>query len=181
MAASLKWKNKSGFITFGKRVDTIQEEYDWNKKWWREPRPGHFHACIIAVKKHSKDVTRTVRGSVKGTLDLDITCLDHPGVKRRPSGFYINKISSTGYIGSISNVCVAYSYRHKGIVSNMLCFAIEYSKSRGVKNLYVEVQENNGPALALFQKLGFKVLIEIENPRFEILRGNRQLSLVLQM
>ncbi|XP_052727775.1 uncharacterized protein LOC108336741 [Vigna angularis] len=164
IAAALRtehsWENKSGFNHYEKRIDTI-EEYDKIKKQCREPQPGHSSTCIIAVKKHVKSVSRIVLLSVVGTLDLNIRCL-HLGEGVYAPGFQVKGTSSSRH-GYVANLVVAKSYRRKRIASNMLSFAMKYAKSRGVNSFYAHVNRHDGPALALFQKLGFEVL-EIANP-----------------
>ncbi|WVZ09178.1 hypothetical protein V8G54_013708, partial [Vigna mungo] len=158
LRAEHKMENKSRYNHYEKRIHTI-EEYDKIKKHCREPQPSHSSTCIIAVKKQVKDVTRIVLRSVVGTLDLNIRCLQfgesYPRERVNATGVQVKERSSSRY-GYIANVCVAKSYRRKGIASNMLCFAVKYAKSRGVNSVYAHVNRNDGPALALFQKLGFK-------------------------
>ena len=69
-----------------------------------------------------------------------------------------------GYVGAvylfetadIVNVCVAPDFRRKGVAETLLIRLIDYLKENGVENVYLEVRKSNLPAVALYEKLGFK-------------------------
>ncbi len=68
-----------------------------------------------------------------------------------------------GYIGSQSvcgeadmmNVAVAESCRRRGVAQRLIEALIEGLKEREVHSLTLEVRAGNGPAIALYDKLGF--------------------------
>ena len=53
---------------------------------------------------------------------------------------------------------VAPDARNTGIASAMLAIMMGDVKKRGVKKIFLEVAENNAPALALYTRTGFKVV-----------------------
>ena len=73
-----------------------------------------------------------------------------------------NKI--IGYLGmylfledaDISNVAVEKEYRRQHIGRELLEYILSEAKSRGVKNVALEVRETNVPAIRLYESMGFK-------------------------
>ena len=69
-----------------------------------------------------------------------------------------------GYIGSqssidesdVMNVAVHPDWRRQGIAENLIEHLIRELKSRGSKALMLEVRASNAPAIALYEKLGFR-------------------------
>ncbi|KAF7837939.1 Acyl-CoA N-acyltransferase [Senna tora] len=117
--------------------------------------------CIIAVKKEQKNVKRPILRSVVGTLDLNILYLlqgeSFPGERENAPRFCSLNRTELGRYAYIANLIVAKSARRQGIASNMLRFAVESAKSKGVKQVYMHVERNNKTAQMLYQKIGFEL------------------------
>ena len=68
-----------------------------------------------------------------------------------------------GYIGSqtsidetdVMNVAVHPDFRRRGIAEALINALVEQLKQRGSHALLLEVRASNGPAIALYEKLGF--------------------------
>ena len=68
-----------------------------------------------------------------------------------------------GYVGSqavmgeadMMNVAVAPDYRRQGIAESLVNRLVKALAEKGNHSLALEVRESNGPAIALYQKLGF--------------------------
>lgn len=58
--------------------------------------------------------------------------------------------------GYISNVAVTSSARGKGIGSALLEKLTSYAKESGIKTISLEVRPSNAPAIALYEKFGYK-------------------------
>ncbi len=58
----------------------------------------------------------------------------------------------------ILNVAVSPRFREKGIAQKMFEFLFELGKKKNFNFYYLEVSENNLPAISLYKKLGFKTL-----------------------
>ena len=56
----------------------------------------------------------------------------------------------------IMNIVVKKDFRNQGIGSLLLKELINLSKSLNIKNLFLEVNEKNTPAISLYNKFGFK-------------------------
>ena len=69
-----------------------------------------------------------------------------------------------GYIGSqssfdetdVMNVAVHPDFRRKGIAESLIDTLIQELKNRGSHALMLEVRASNAPAIALYEKLGFR-------------------------
>ena len=69
-----------------------------------------------------------------------------------------------GYIGSqstidetdVMNVAVHPDRRRQGIAENLITHLIQELKTRGSHALMLEVRASNAPAIALYEKLGFR-------------------------
>ena len=55
----------------------------------------------------------------------------------------------------ILQVCVDEKYRRKGFAKELLTSFENIMKKKGVKDLFLEVNENNIPAISLYQKMNF--------------------------
>ncbi|CAI9100714.1 OLC1v1037873C1 [Oldenlandia corymbosa var. corymbosa] len=121
---------------------------------------GNRSTCVVAVKKESRDVKRTVVKSVVGTLDFSIQFLQQgeafPGVPGTSPLFSSKDTKTCNRYGYIANLCVAKSARRLGIASNMLLFAIRSAKRSGAKQVFVHVYRDNTAAKQLYYKMGFE-------------------------
>lgn len=105
---------------------------------------------------------------------LEAVCLKHPWASddvknllvddnKVAVGAYATNRTLAGYVGAsfvldeaeIGNVCVLSKYRRRGIASMVLAKLFEKLKSNGVKTVFLEVEDGNEPAIALYEKIGF--------------------------
>lgn len=124
-------------------------------------------SCIVAIKKEEPNVKLTVIKSIVGTLDLSIRNFSHgqsfPVQNGKiPTSSSTHPLSKEKY-GYVANLCVSKVARRKGIASNMLSFAIESAKLKGVQQIFVHVHKDNTPAQELYQKIGFQI-VEMATP-----------------
>ncbi|KAL5728604.1 N-terminal methionine N(alpha)-acetyltransferase NatE [Ranunculus cassubicifolius] len=124
-------------------------------------------SCIVVMKKEDKNIKRTIIKSIVGTLDLSIRYLSEgenfSGEKAMtPTFSSINRMSHHRY-AYVSNLCVSKHARRKGIASNMLRFAIQSAKLKGIEHIYVHVHKENTRALDLYKKMGFEI-VEMDTP-----------------
>jgi len=57
--------------------------------------------------------------------------------------------------GDILSVCVNKNYRNKGFAFSLIKKILEYAKENNVEKVFLEVEEDNAPAINLYKKLGF--------------------------
>ncbi|MGN0980605.1 MAG: ribosomal protein S18-alanine N-acetyltransferase [Candidatus Avoscillospira sp.] len=92
---------------------------------------------------------QSVRSELNNPLSLWLTALDGDTV--------------AGYVGSqtvldeadIMNVAVAPEYRRRGIARQLLDRLRDLLAAQGVRSLTLEVRASNGPAIALYESLGY--------------------------
>lgn len=76
----------------------------------------------------------------------------------------VHRDEVVGYIGSqssidetdVMNVAVHPDWRRQGIAENLIGQLIQELKNRGSHALMLEVRASNAPAIALYEKLGFR-------------------------
>ena len=66
--------------------------------------------------------------------------------------------------GQITNVATSPAYRRRGLGAAVLSALIEEAKARGLCEISLEARESNLPAIALYEKFGFRVMGK--RPRF---------------
>lgn len=71
-------------------------------------------------------------------------------------GFAVIKV--VGEEAYLSNVLVAREYRRKGLGCEILQKVIMEVASRGARELILDVDTANEPAIAMYRKIGFEVL-----------------------
>lgn len=59
-------------------------------------------------------------------------------------------------VGNINNVGVLPDFRRKGIGRLLMSELCSYCRNNGITLLTLEVRESNAPAIALYEKLGFR-------------------------
>lgn len=79
----------------------------------------------------------------------------------------------------VMNIAVKKEFRNSGIATELLQNLINYCKNHHIKNIFLEVNEKNFPAINLYSKLGFK-FIGIRK-KFYNTAGNISDALVMQM
>ena len=65
--------------------------------------------------------------------------------------------------GNINNIAVDEKFRNRGIASGILSNIIEICKQRGVTTLFLEVNEHNTGAIALYEKFNFEKIAVRKN------------------
>ena len=65
--------------------------------------------------------------------------------------------------GNINNIAVDENFRNKGIASGILNNIISQCKDRKVAVMFLEVNEHNESAIALYTKFGFEKIGERKN------------------
>ncbi|KAI3955932.1 hypothetical protein MKW98_006292 [Papaver atlanticum] len=147
-----------------------EQEYNVIKRRCKE-RTIQPYMCIIAVRKEGENAVNTMLKNVIGTLDYRVKYLlrgeTYPEEVVKVKTFTTFKKRDSQRYCIISNVTVAQSARRMGVGSSMLKFAIESAKQNGIKRVFLHVRRDNKPALALYEKLGFKILAEATTPHLE--------------
>ena len=121
-------------------------------------------------------IRRAEEGDIGGITELEHSALLHPwdigDIERLVSSEGKNALvyeedgAIVGYIGyslvldeaEIGNICVLDRYRRRGIASALLDAVGEDLRRRGAATVFLEVEDGNDPAKALYLKKGFEVI-----------------------
>ena len=66
--------------------------------------------------------------------------------------------------GQVTNIATHPAYRRRGLAATVLTALLDEARTRRLSFVTLEVRESNVPAIALYEKLGFKVVGK--RPRF---------------
>ncbi len=72
-----------------------------------------------------------------------------------PVGLLLARIAADE--AELLTVCVDADRRGRGVGSALLQAALDHAAAAGARRVYLEVEESNGPALALYRRAGFEV------------------------
>jgi ribosomal-protein-alanine N-acetyltransferase len=73
-------------------------------------------------------------------------------------GFSLFNTSNADSFAHLLKIIVDPEDRHKGIGKEVLSFSIKELKKLGINNFFLEVEEKNHAAIALYKHFGFKVI-----------------------
>ena len=121
------------------------------------------------------DIRPMAAGDLEASAELEAMCfttpwslqafrdsLDKPDIYMFYVAYMEGKLAAqAGLILSfdeadVTNVAVRPEYRKKGVASELLVELMKAGSLRGVRNYSLEVRAGNLPAIALYEKLGFK-------------------------
>ena len=74
---------------------------------------------------------------------------------RRTIGFAVSRLAADE--AEILSIAVAASHRGRGLSRNLLLTHLGHLAGRGVRTVFLEVEENNQPARRLYERTGFTV------------------------
>lgn len=63
----------------------------------------------------------------------------------------------------LEDVLVDSNHRRLGLAEKLINYTLDYAKSQHKQKMFLEVRENNSPAITLYQKLGFKKISTRKN------------------
>lgn len=121
-------------------------------------------------------VKEAVEEDITGIMVLEAEGIDHPWVREeikdlidsdKKIALVAKEISvedPVGYVGvtvtideaEIGNICVSGKYRRTGVGRLLMNELLSRLREMGVKQVFLEVRDNNAPAIALYEKTGFE-------------------------
>ena len=96
-------------------------------------------------------------------------------LKRKTVGFAVSRIGADE--AEILSIAIDPRYRGQGLSRNLLLTHLGHLAGRGVRTIFLEVEENNRPALGLYKRAGFTVVGRRE--RYYQQAGGEQLNALL--
>jgi ribosomal protein S18 acetylase RimI-like enzyme len=84
---------------------------------------------------------------------LAAVAVEHDGAQELPMGLAL--IRSLGLEAELLTVCIVPQYRRRGIATELLNRAAQRAHKLGADTLFLEVDETNDPAQALYTSWGF--------------------------
>ncbi len=96
-------------------------------------------------------------------------------LEQKTIGFIVSRIAADE--AEILSVAVASAYRGRGYSRELLRTHLGHLAGRGLRTVFLEVEENNRPARSLYQRAGFRVVGRRE--RYYKDAGGQQLNAVV--
>jgi [ribosomal protein S18]-alanine N-acetyltransferase len=84
------------------------------------------------------------------------TLVDRLRMGRKTIGFSVSRIGADE--AEILSIAVAESHRGRGLSNGLLLTHLGHLAGRGIRTVFLEVEENNQPARRLYQRAGFSVV-----------------------
>lgn len=114
-------------------------------------------------------------GEFESMLSERNTLVHRLRLGRKIVGFAVSRIAAGE--AEILSIAVAASYRGRGLSRNLLLTHLGHLAGRGVRTVFLEVEENNQPARRLYERAGFGVAGRRE--RYYQQPGGEQLNALL--
>jgi [ribosomal protein S18]-alanine N-acetyltransferase len=94
-------------------------------------------------------------GEFENMLSERNTLVHRLRMGRKVIGFSVSRIAADE--AEILSIAVAQGHRGRGLSSNLLLTHLGHLAGRGVRTVFLEVEENNQPARRLYKRAGFAV------------------------
>jgi [ribosomal protein S18]-alanine N-acetyltransferase len=94
-------------------------------------------------------------GEFEGMLTERNTLVHRLKAGRKVIGFAVSRMAADE--AEILSIAVAASHRGRGLSRNLLLTHLGHLAGRGVRTVFLEVEENNQPARRLYDRAGFAV------------------------
>ena len=95
-------------------------------------------------------------GEFEGMLSERNTLVHRLRIGRKIVGFAVSRMAADE--AEILSIAVAASHRGRRLSRNLLLTHLGHLAGRGVRTVFLEVEENNQPARRLYQRAGFSVV-----------------------
>jgi [ribosomal protein S18]-alanine N-acetyltransferase len=114
-------------------------------------------------------------GEFESMLAEKNTLLHRLRLGRQTIGFAVSRVGAEE--AEILSIAIDPRFRGKGLSRNLLLTHLGHLAGRGVRAVFLEVEENNDPALRLYERAGFFVVGRRE--RYYRQAGGEQLNALL--
>ena len=152
----------------------------WFSDWWRG-------GVAVVEQAGARDAPRLAQlhgasfhrgwgeGEFEAMLTERNTLVDRLRLGRKVIGFAVSRMAADE--AEILSVAIDTSQRGRGLSRNLLMTHLGHLAGRGVRTIFLEVEENNHPARRLYERAGFGVVGRRE--RYYRQPGGEQLNALL--
>jgi len=134
---------------------------DWLAELWGSPaavvEPASLRDAPALGRIHGASFHRGWgEGEFEGMLSERNTLVHRLRVGRKIVGFSVSRQAADE--AEILSIAVAASHRGRGLSGKLLLTHLGHLAGRGVRTVFLEVEENNPPARRLYERAGFAVV-----------------------
>jgi len=132
----------------------------WLTEWWRGGtaaiEPATLRDASRLAQLHGASFHRGWgEGEFESMLTERNTLVHRLRIGRNTVGFAVSRMAADE--AEILSIAVAESHRGRGLSRNLLLTHLGHLAGRGVRTVFLEVEENNQPARRLYDGAGFAV------------------------
>ncbi len=133
----------------------------WLSEWWRggtaAVEPATLRDAGRLAQLHGESFHRGWGESEFEAMLAERNTLAHRlRIGRKTVGFAVSRIAADE--AEILSIAVAASHRGRGLSRNLLLTHLGHLAGRGVRSVFLEVEEHNRPARRLYDRFGFTVV-----------------------
>ena len=133
----------------------------WLAELWGSPQalvePASLRDATALAQIHGASFHRGWSESEFESMLAERNTLVHRlRMGRKTIGFSVSRIGADE--AEILSIAVAESHRGRGLSNNLLLTHLGHLAGRGVRTVFLEVEENNQPARRLYESAGFSVV-----------------------
>jgi len=152
----------------------------WLSEWWSGGaavvEPATFRDAARLAQLHGASFHRGWgEAEFEAMLTERNTLVHRLRMGRKTIGFAVSRMAADE--AEILSIAVDASHRGRGLSGNLLLTHLGHLAGRGVRTVFLEVEENNQPARRLYQRAGFTVAGRRE--RYYRQPGGEQLNALL--
>ena len=132
----------------------------WLSQWWRGGtaaiEPATLRDAAALARLHGASFHRGWgEGEFETMLAERNTLVHRLRQGRKLIGFAVSRMAADE--AEIMSIAVAASHRGRGLSRNLLLTHLGHLAGRGIRTVFLEVEENNQPARRLYERAGFGV------------------------
>jgi [ribosomal protein S18]-alanine N-acetyltransferase len=133
----------------------------WFSELWASPQPvvepATLRDATVLSQIHGASFHRGWDESqFESMLSERNTLVHRLRMGRKIIGFSVSRIAADE--AEILSIAVAESHRGRGFSNNLLLTHLGHLAGRGIRTVFLEVEENNQPARRLYERTGFGVV-----------------------
>ena len=134
---------------------------NWLAEWWRGDsalvEDATARDAVRLAQLHGASFARGWgEGEFESMMSERNTLVHRLRLGRKTIGFAVSRMGADE--AEILSIAVDQAYRGRGFSRALLLTHLGHLAGRGVRTIFLEVEENNRPARALYERIGFMVV-----------------------